>query len=99
MPVLEPPLASAPAQDRQSTFARRFAISAVRFAVVMAIAALISGGWYLAKKGFGRQWRRLIVEELHKHGVEAAIGHLTLDPFPGLGAKDARIYDYKNRDN
>ena len=66
---------------------------------MITIAALISGGWYLAKKGFGRQWRHLVVEELHKHGVEAAIGHLTLDPFRGLVAKDVRIYDYKNRDN
>jgi AsmA-like protein len=99
MPVLEPPPTSAPVQDRRSTFARRFAISAVRFAIVMAIAALISGGWYLAKKGFGRQWRHLIVEELHKHGVEASIGHLTLDPFRGLVARDVRIYDYKNREN
>src|ERR1700738_1337217 len=99
MPVAQPPPPPAPGQERRSTFGRRFAISAVRFAIVMAIAALISGGWYLAKKGFVRQWRHLIVEELHKHGVEASIGHLTLDPFRGLVAQDVRIFDYKNHAN
>ncbi|HEY4285124.1 MAG TPA: hypothetical protein VGM62_18825, partial [Chthoniobacterales bacterium] len=62
-------------------------------------AALIGGGWYLTKKGFGREWRRRMVEELHKHGVEASIGRLTLNPFRGLVAKDVRVFDYKNRTN
>ncbi|MEP6602936.1 MAG: AsmA-like C-terminal region-containing protein [Spartobacteria bacterium] len=96
-PILEPP--SAPTQDRQSPFARRFVVTAIRFAIVLVIAALISGGWYLAKKGFGRKSRQLVAEELRKHGVEAKIGHLTLDPFRGLIARDVRIYDYKNREN
>jgi hypothetical protein len=57
------------------------------------------GGYYLAKRGFGRQWRYRVVEELRKRGVEASIGRLTLDPFRGLVAKNVRIFDYKNRDN
>src|SRR5207244_3013577 len=57
------------------------------------------GGYYLAKRGVGRQWRDRVVEELHKHGVEANIGRLTLDPFRGLIAKNVRIFDYKNREN
>ena len=60
---------------------------------------MAGGGWYLAKKGFGRKWRGLVVEELHKHGVEASVRRLTLDPFRGLVAQDVRIYDYKNREN
>ncbi len=98
-PVLEPLSTSATAQDRQSTFARRFLITFARFTALLAVSALLGGGWYLARKGFGRQWRLLVVEELRKHGVEAKIGHLTLDPFRGLVAQDVRIYDYKNRDN
>src|SRR6266481_4377598 len=85
------------AQDRPSTFARRLAISILRVAVVLLIAAAIGGGWYMARKGFGRQWRSRIVEELHRRGVEASIGHLTLDPFRGLVARDVRIFSYKDR--
>ncbi|MGZ5569459.1 MAG: hypothetical protein ACXWKG_20790, partial [Limisphaerales bacterium] len=36
---------------------------------------------------------------LHKRGVEAYIGRLTLDPFRGLVARNVRIFDYKNREN
>jgi len=61
------------------------------------IAGAISGGWYLARKGFRGQWRSRVVEELHRRGVEASIGHLTLDPFRGLVARNVRIFNYKNR--
>ncbi len=71
---------------------------ALRLVVVIAIAALLGGGWYLAKKGFGREWRYRVVEELHKRGVEASIRRLTLDPFRGLIAQDVRIFDYKHRE-
>ena len=97
--TLEPPRAPAAAQDRQSTFARRLAISALRLFIVLALAASLTTGWYLAKKGFGRHWRNRITEELRKHGVEARIRRLTLDPFRGLVAKDVRIFDYKKREN
>ena len=99
-PVLEaPPEITPPAQDRQSTFRRRFARTIARFLVLLIISAFIGGGWYLSKKGFGRQWRARIAEEFHKHGLEASIRRLTLDPFRGLIAKDVRIFDYKNREN
>ena len=65
----------------------------------MAICALAWGGWYLAKRGFGRQWRDRVVEELHKQGVEASVRRLTLDPVRGLIAQDVRIFDFKNREN
>ncbi len=98
-PVLESPTIDPRAQDRQSPFARRLVISVGRFVALIALSALLSGGWYLSKKGFGRQWRYRVVEELHKRGVEASVGRLTLDPFRGLVAKDVRIFDYKKREN
>jgi hypothetical protein len=84
---------------RPRSFTRRFLVSLVRFLAVLALGAMAGGGWYLAKKGFGRKWRGLVVEELHKHGVEASVRRLTLDPFRGLVAQDVRIFDYKNREN
>ena len=74
-------------------------MSVLRLAVLAAIFGIISGGYYLAKRGFGREWRSRVVEELHKRGVEAYIGRLTLDPFRGLVARNVRIFDYKNREN
>src|SRR5919201_2704542 len=88
-----------PTQDRQPSLSRRLVRSGVRFAVVLALSAFISSAWYLSKKGFGREWRYRIAEELHKHGVEAQIRRLTLDPFRGLVAKDVRIFEYKRREN
>src|SRR5437764_2302467 len=78
-------------------FRRRMAITILRFAIVLLIAAAISGGWYLARKGFRGQWRSRVVAELHRRGVEASISHLTLDPFRGLVARDVRIFSYKDR--
>jgi AsmA-like C-terminal region len=97
-PVLEEPQPAAPARDRPSRFAGQSAKIVIRLLLVLALAGILGAGWYLARKGFGRQWRRLVVEELHKHGVEARIGRLTLDPFRGLVAQDVRIFDYKKRE-
>jgi AsmA-like C-terminal region len=71
----------------------------LRFLFFAAICALAWSGWYLAKRGFGRQWRDRVVEELHKRGVEASVGRLTLDPVRGLIAQDVRIFDFKNHEN
>src|SRR2546426_289380 len=98
-PVLEAPPVRPSAQDRRSTWARGIVVSLLRLAILAAIFGVLGGGWYLAKRGFGRQWRSLVVEELHKRGVEASVGRLTLDPFRGLVAKNVRIFDYKNREN
>src|SRR5438046_8753489 len=84
---------------RPRSFTRRLLVSVVRLLAVLALAAMAGGGWYLAKKGFGRKWRGLVVEELHKHGVEASVQRLTLDPFRGLVAQDVRIFDYKECEN
>jgi hypothetical protein len=74
-------------------------VISVRLVILGIILGIGGGGYYLAKRGFGRQWRYRVVEELRKRGVEANIGRLTLDPFRGLVAKNVRIFDYKNRDN
>ena len=78
--------------------ARRLAVSALRLTIVFLLAGFVAGGWYLAKKGFSRNWRNRVVEELHKRGVEASVRRLTLDPFRGLIARDVRIFDYKQRE-
>src|SRR5260370_35512388 len=83
------------AQDRPSTFARRLAISILRVAVVLLIAAAIGGGWDMARKGFGRQWRSRVGGELDRRGVEASKGHLTLNPFRALAAGHGPIFSYK----
>src|SRR5213083_3010424 len=97
--ILEPPKNVAPTRDRQPTFVHRIAVNVARLVVFVAIAVSLSGGWYLAKRGFGRQWRDRVVEELHKRGVEASVRRLTLDPVRGLIAQDVRIFDFKNREN
>lgn len=96
--TLEPEKAAAPPQPARHGFSRRLLISTIRLLVVIGIAALCGGGWYMAHKGFGREWRQRLTEELHKRGVEASVGHLTIDPFRGLVARDVRIYDYKHHD-
>src|SRR5437899_2926052 len=99
--VLQEPttLASAPRRGSRSTWVRRVAVNVARLVILAGILVALGGGWYLAKRGFGRQWRYRVVEELHKRGVEASVGRLTLDPFRGLIAQNVRIFDYKNREN
>src|SRR5438046_7520997 len=97
--ILEPPQeAFASATDRSRTFARRFLVSTGRFLVVLALGAMAGGGWYLARKGFGRKWRGIGVEEWHKHGVEAAVVRRTRAAVGGLVAKDVRIFDHREHD-
>ena len=95
--VIEPAKTVEPSSDRQSRRKHPLVRAILRLAIVVLIAGAISGGWYLARKGFHGQWRTRVVEEMHRRGVEAAIGHLTLDPFRGLVARDVRIFSYKNR--
>src|SRR6266513_3840666 len=97
--VIEPPRVRPSTYYRKRTWWRRIALGMMRLAILAAICGVIGGGYYLARRGFGREWRYRIVEELHKRGVEADIGRLTLDPFRGLVARNVRIFDYKNREN
>jgi AsmA-like C-terminal region len=71
----------------------------LRLAVVALVLIFGWTGWYLAKRGFGKEWRDRVSEELHKRGVEASIARLTLDPVRGLIAQNVRIYDFKNHEN
>jgi len=98
-PVLEPQQVRRSTHYRKRTWGRRLALIVMRLAVVVAMFGIIGAGYYLARRGFGREWRYRVVEELHKRGVEADIGRLTLDPFRGLVARNVRIFDYKNREN
>ena len=98
-PVLEPPQVRPSTRYRKRKWWRRIALGVMRLAVLAAMFGVIAGGYYLARRGFGREWRYRVVEELHKRGVEADIGRLTLDPFRGLVARHVRIFDYKNREN
>lgn len=100
-PVLEP---TPPSLARQ--FYRRRAKThhfvsrrVLRLSVVALVLIFGWTSWYLAKRGFGRQWRDRVSEELHKRGVEASIARLTVDPVRGLIAQNVRIYDFKNREN
>lgn len=71
----------------------------LRLAIVAFVLILGWTAWYLAKRGFGKEWRDRVSEELHKRGVEASIQRLTVDPVRGLIAQNVRIYDFKNREN
>jgi hypothetical protein len=84
---------------RRRAKSHRSGARALRFFLFVAICTLAWSGWYLAKRGFGRQWRDRVAEELHKRGVEASVRRLTLDPVRGLIAQDVRIFDFKNREN
>ncbi|HEV2842867.1 MAG TPA: AsmA-like C-terminal region-containing protein [Chthoniobacterales bacterium] len=84
---------------RRRSKSHRSGARALRFLLVAIIFILAWSGWYLAKRGFGRQWRDRVVAELHKRGVEASVRRLTLDPVRGLIAQDVRIFDFKNREN
>jgi hypothetical protein len=97
--VLEPTQARRSAQTPRLRRLRRVVAIAIRLTILAALVAVFGGGYYLARRGFGREWRSRIVEQLHKRGVEAQIGRLTLDPFRGLVAKHVRVFDYKNREN
>src|SRR5213079_658280 len=98
-PVLEPPQVRPSTRYRRHTWRHRMGLGLMRLTILAAIVSIVAGGYYLARRGFGREWRYRVVEELHKRGVEAQIGRLTLDPFRGLVAKNVRIFDYKNREN
>src|ERR1041385_4621248 len=99
MPVVLEPTQVRPSQTPPVRRARHVVAIAIRLMVLAAFVGIVGGGYYLARRGFGREWRSRVVEELHKRGVEAQIGRLTLDPFRGLVAKNIKIFDYRNREN
>src|SRR4029434_4212683 len=100
MPVaLEQPQVHYSAQTPRLRRTHRIIAIVIRLTIFAAVVAIFGVCYSLARRGFGREWRYRVVEELHKRGVEAQIGRLTLDPFRGLVAKHVRIFDYKNHEN
>ncbi len=101
-----PPVLHYPPKSRRSsgsfyrrwTWRKQVAASGTRLFFLALFSLLVWGGWYLANKGLGRQFRTTVVEELRKRGIETSVRRLTLDPFRGLVAQDLRIYDFNNRD-
>ncbi|HEY0368579.1 MAG TPA: hypothetical protein VGC85_03190, partial [Chthoniobacterales bacterium] len=100
--VLDPPEVR---RKRAGSFYRRWTLrkqlvaSGTRLLVGAAFALLLLGAWYLANRGFGREFRTKVVEELRRRGIDARVGKLTLDPFRGLVARDLRIYEANHREN
>src|SRR5438046_8987123 len=97
--VLEPTQVRRASQTPPVRRARHVVAIAIRLVILAAFVGIFGGGYYLARRGFGREWRSRVVEELHKRGVEAQIGRLTLDPFRGLAARPVRVLDYTTREN
>lgn len=100
-PVLEPTPPSLARQfyRRRAKVHHSHSRRILRITIVAAILLFGWTGWYLAKRGFGKEWRDRVSNELHKRGVEASIQRLTVDPVRGLIAQNVRIYDFKNREN
>ena len=65
--------------------------------LMLLIAGLLAAGWYAYNKGFTQKWRKFVVLEFHKRGVELALSRLTLEPFRGIVAKQVRVYDDRDR--
>lgn len=49
-------------------------------------------GFYAYEHGFTKKWRRLIMAEFEKRGINAELDKLTIDPMEGLVARKVRIY-------
>src|SRR2546429_7466196 len=93
--VAEEPKTVEEAQDRQSPFAHRLARSILRLAIVLAIAAAISGGWYLARKGFGGRARGPDVGGIDPRGGGAGVWRPSPTPFFGLGAPERGLFTFQ----
>ena len=54
-------------------------------------------GYYAYNEGFTKKWRKLIMQEFDRRGIEAEIGKLTIDPLDGLVARNIRVYSDNTR--
>ena len=73
-----------------------------RNARYLLVCLLAVGTWaavYGYDKGFSQKWRRLIMEEFEKRGIEAQIGKLTIDPIDGLVARNVKIFATEKRES
>src|ERR687893_3079010 len=82
---------------RRWNWRRQIIASGTRLLLLGSFVLLLWGSWYLANRGFGREFRTKVVEELRKRGIETSVRRLTLDPFRGLVVQDLRIHDFRNR--
>jgi hypothetical protein len=96
--LLHPPKPRKPSRSiyRRWNWRRQIVHSGMRLTVLGLLVLFGWTGWYLANKGFGRQFRTRVVEELRKRGIDATVRRLTLDPFRGLVAQDVRVFDFRS---
>ena len=59
--------------------------------MVLALATVLWGLWYLSHRGFSRKWREMVTSELEKRGVALTVQRLTLDPLKGLVAQNVQL--------
>ncbi len=71
-----------------------------RYARYLLVFVLAVGAWaavYAYDQGFSKKWRRLIMAEFERRGIEAEIGKLTIDPIDGLVARKVKIFATEKR--
>ena len=66
--------------------------SIAKILVFFGLAFAIWVGFYAYNEGFTKKWRRLIMQEFDRRGIEAEVGKLTIDPLDGLVARNVRIF-------
>ena len=66
--------------------------SIAKILVFFILAFAIWVGFYAYSEGFTKKWRRLIMQEFDRRGIEAEVGKLTIDPLDGLVARNVRIF-------
>ena len=86
--LLEPPRLPRVSKSlyRGWNWRRQVVASGFRLTALALLVLLGWAGWYLANRGFSREWRTTVANELRKRGVEASVRRLTLDPLRGLVA-------------
>lgn len=70
---------------------RKFFARTFWLAVVLSLATVVWGLWYVSHRGFSHKWRQRLITEVEKRGVYLNLGRLTLNPLQGLVAQDVRI--------
>lgn len=64
--------------------------------LILTILLLLGAVWgaiFAYVEGFTSKWKRTIIAELKKNGLDAEISRLTIDPFNGLTARGVRMFD------
>lgn len=76
---------------------RRLVYRSSQILLLLMLGLVLWSGWYLSHKGLSRRWRKQLIAEVHKAGVEISFRRLTLDPLRGLVARDVRVMDPHRR--